>query len=307
MAVTSGPSCFLSQMGRSGASPFGVFLAIAAQFPSLDSQVLPPRSPAATAKHFVIERPRWDEAMVLGDASLRLMVTGFNASVDGRIGVLLQGQHVAWAERVPSELTFPPSIPLGRYEAELYLEHDTSVRCELRFSIISNTTLAALKDAAPPDGHGYRSDWLQGWRDGELLLADGIVPSQLLPSLQNGFLGTVALSEKIYIAGVYNGMGPGTMSTPPSHRVALPSNLRVELPTDRQLSSSWDMRRATYSVRMPGAEAECAACQVEMRFYAHRTRRHLLVLDVSIHNAGGSAHGLWIDGAMHSQRRANVQ
>ncbi len=96
----------------------------------------------------------------------------------------------------------------------------------------------------------------------------------------NGFLGTVALSADVYMTGTYNGVGSST----PSHRARIPAfSAAVPGPPWAAFAAARDLENGAFLVRY--ADATCSSV-LEMRLYAHRVRRHLLLADYRILRQG---------------------
>ena len=117
------------------------------------------------------------------------------------------------------------------------------------------------------------------------------LPPSLLPMIGNGYVATQIDSPSLFVAGVYTGSARS-----PSHRMALPSPMRVSV--GGELQRAWlDTREAVY-VRRSLVTRECvgaphtdvdASCVtpgrapfvVETRAYAHRVLRHVMVYEAA--------------------------
>jgi hypothetical protein len=89
-----------------------------------------------------------------------------------------------------------------------------------------------------------------------------------LPAITNGYVGTVAFSESVYLSGVYN--GAGTLN--PSHRARIPAFINFEILNMNVSSAARDLQTGAFFVRFASGSR-----RVELFLYAHRSRRNLLV------------------------------
>lgn len=111
----------------------------------------------------------------------------------------------------------------------------------------------------------------------ELLVHDGSNLDQyLMPSVGNGYLSHVIDSPYLYIADVYNGEA---VSKNPTHRAAVPNVQAIKV-GGKLIRSSLDPRNGVFT-RLYSAEDGCTITQA---FYAHRTRRNILVQPILVNN-----------------------
>lgn len=129
------------------------------------------------------------------------------------------------------------------------------------------------------------SEWLEAYDRGDLLYSDQLIV-QYMPEVGNGFLATVAGSHSLYIAGVFNGCLPSsdparvarneTCHVNPSRRAQVPAPLLFSLAGASLSGSALDLRHGAFLRRFA-----LAGASAELRLYAHRSRKSLLVLEVS--------------------------
>jgi len=152
----------------------------------------------------------------------------------------------------------------------------------------------------PPPPPPPPADWAAKVLARDMLYAPtdaGVNPSHM-PMIGNGFLATQISSDSVYVAGVFNGY----LTRDPSHRARLPATAAVA-PPGAPGPAALDMREATYFRRSfldpspPGActDAAAASCSnapgritVEQRWYAHRARPAVMVMEVQVLDGGGA-------------------
>eukprot|EP00911_Craspedida_sp_UC1_P000197 UC1_evm2s153 len=140
-----------------------------------------------------------------------------------------------------------------------------------------------------PSCIGAPDDWSAACKARDLLVVPhggGDAAVSLHPEVGNGYLATVVqfpIAAKVFVAGVFSGCSQKHCRVNPSHRAALPAPLPVSmgggglhLPT----AAALDIRGAAYMRRFARVGSDARA-QAQMRFYAHRLRRNLLVLELS--------------------------
>ena len=114
-----------------------------------------------------------------------------------------------------------------------------------------------------------------------------------MPSVANGYLGTVIFSDTIHLAGVYN----GAAYTKPrdiypvylyehTHRARIPSSCAIDFQirgVQGKLSYALDVGEGVFYKWFKADKLS-----VEERIYAHRSHRNLLVVEISVNNSVGS-------------------
>lgn len=129
-------------------------------------------------------------------------------------------------------------------------------------------------------------DWVSGYERGDLLYTTDLFSVGYKPEVGNGFLATVEGSDALYVAGLFNGCLPGsdparvatnaTCTVNPSRRAQVPAPLAFELAGALMRTAALDLRHAAFIRRyVLGSTA------AELKLYAHRTRKGLLVLELS--------------------------
>lgn len=113
-----------------------------------------------------------------------------------------------------------------------------------------------------------------------------------MPSVANGYVGTVLYSDTIHLAGVYNGEAFTKADNiypvyfyEHTHRARIPSSCAIDFHVPEL--------QGKFSYALDTAEGifykwfETDKFIVEQRIYAHRLQRHLLVVEVSVNNSLG--------------------
>lgn len=148
--------------------------------------------------------------------------------------------------------------------------------------LINGTNLCGL----PPPPHKVPDDWLAAYRHGDLLYTTDEAGVKYRPEVGNGFVASVVGSDKLFVAGVFNGH-----ALDPSHRAEVPAPLALAL--DGQVTgAALDIRGGNYR-RQYSINAQATA---QLRFYAHRSRPSLLVADLSVDSNLGSSVTVQISG-----------
>ncbi|CAF0704348.1 unnamed protein product [Brachionus calyciflorus] len=98
----------------------------------------------------------------------------------------------------------------------------------------------------------------------------------LMPALSNGFLGTTAKNDSVYVNGLFNG------AKEKSHRVRVPSmtavNVYFSIYTDNDISTyHFDCRRGVYIIERKNNEAH-----ITQRFYVHRRLKNIIVNEIRV-------------------------
>ncbi len=150
----------------------------------------------------------------------------------------------------------------------------------------------ALSGALGGDPVPSDADWLKRYQQGHLLFS----PSKpdLWPLVGNGFLATKPVTdESLFVSGVFDGAAVFANCTsgpncPEAHRAAIPT-YRVDAQMDSGATDrgfAMDLERGVFLRRW--STAGSPSVQVEERWFAHRTRRGLLVHQIEL-AAGKSA------------------
>ncbi|RYG68632.1 hypothetical protein EON64_04755, partial [archaeon] len=105
----------------------------------------------------------------------------------------------------------------------------------------------------------------------------------LQPLIGNGYLSHAkgVRSDTMYVSGIFNGE-----TTSPSHRAALPALYAVTVDASTTTAVLLDVSTGTYHRR---GTLTGLSVSYELRWYAHRTRRHLYILEVDLDSAEASA------------------
>jgi hypothetical protein len=146
----------------------------------------------------------------------------------------------------------------------------------------------------PPPPPPPPTDWAAKVlaRDMLYTASDAHVDPNNMPMIGSGFVATQIMSDSIWVAGLFNGY----LTRDPSHRARLPATAAVAAPGTPG-PAALDMREATYYRRSfldpspPGActDASAVSCSnaparitIEQRWYAHRSRPAVMVLEVQV-------------------------
>lgn len=111
----------------------------------------------------------------------------------------------------------------------------------------------------------------------------------IMPSVANGYIGTVIYSDTVHVSGVFNGKAyPKKKPVYPvyfyehAHRARIPSTVAIDFrPAGIQGKTSYALD-VLEGVFYKWFKAE--NLDVEQRIYAHRSRKNLLVVEISVKN-----------------------
>jgi protein-glucosylgalactosylhydroxylysine glucosidase len=105
----------------------------------------------------------------------------------------------------------------------------------------------------------------------------------MLPTIGNGYIGTLVDSSSCYIAGVYNGV----LGETPSHRARIPASIAIQIVSVETqagvttsivpYASALDLERALFIRRY-----NVSGVHIEHVVYAHRSMPHVLVVDLAV-------------------------
>eukprot|EP01031_Cornospumella_fuschlensis_P033191 gene33192-40158_t len=114
--------------------------------------------------------------------------------------------------------------------------------------------------------------------DGALVM-DGFPKGVYLPLIGNGYLSHAkgVRSDTMYVSGIFNGE-----TTSPSHRAAMPALYAVTVDDSTTTGVLLDVSTGTYHRR---GTLSGHAVSYELRWYAHRTRKNLYVLEMDLNSA----------------------
>ena len=181
--------------------------------------------------------------------------------------------------------------------------------------------LAASLLAAPPAAsvggppaaagrscEGAPADWAASCAAGDLLFNEHdcalcVLPANRRPEIGNGYLAIQMAAESVpaaggapkmptspsgplYLAGVFNGCGAKSCKMNPSQRAAISPPLPMHvLGRGMKAMAALDLVGASYTRRFSGEEPFDA----QLRMYAHRSRRNILVTEVTVTRGAGSS------------------
>jgi len=111
----------------------------------------------------------------------------------------------------------------------------------------------------------------------------------LMPSVANGYIGTVIYSDTVHVSGVFNGKAyPKKKPVYPvyfyehAHRARIPSTVAIDFRLggiQGKTSYALDVREGVFYKWFKAENLD-----VEQRIYAHRSRKNLLVVEMSAKN-----------------------
>ena len=112
------------------------------------------------------------------------------------------------------------------------------------------------------------------------------------PSIANGVVGTIVDSGTVFLSGVFNGPDLSTTRAYAAnfsnagarpHLAMVPSHLAVRIANASVFACAIDLERGIYLRR-----SRLASAVVEQRWYAHRTRKSVLVMELELLGAAGA-------------------
>lgn len=107
---------------------------------------------------------------------------------------------------------------------------------------------------------------------------------RLMATIGNGYIATRVFSDAVFVSGVYNGR-----RREPSHRARIPSTAAIRW----SLAESQDAVKTTYSLDVARGvfleRSEGDGFVIEELVYAHRKRKHLVVIEIIVRNARSRA------------------
>jgi len=142
----------------------------------------------------------------------------------------------------------------------------------MKMQLIISVLFLALVACAPPP-----TDWVPRIKQAQMLFTETEPKdTEMMASIGNGYLATVVGSPIIYLSGVYNGLNTAT----PSHRAIIPATNAFTVVDAVATGSAIDLERATYY-----RQSSLSGATIEQRWYAHRTRRSVLVHEIFVDNS----------------------
>jgi len=124
------------------------------------------------------------------------------------------------------------------------------------------------------------NDWIERSSQGNLIYVDKEpLDKNYLPSISNGYLGTVLDSDNIFVGGVYVGefIVFEKLIGFHSKRARIPATQKIVPKNCETIGSALDIERAMYLRRFQLDKA-----QIEQRWFAHRGLRSLLVHQINV-------------------------
>lgn len=157
--------------------------------------------------------------------------------------------------------------------------------------------------AAGRSCNGAPADWAESCAAGDLLFLEHdcalcVLPANRRPEIGNGYMAIQVASPTplppkmptspsgpLYLAGVFNGCGAKSCKMNPSQRAAISPPLPMHV-LDHKMTAmaALDLVGATYTRRYKGD-----AFDAQLRMYAHRSRRNLLITEVTATRGEGTS------------------
>lgn len=116
------------------------------------------------------------------------------------------------------------------------------------------------------------------------------IPGNFMASVANGYIGTVIYSNAIHISGVFNGKANAKKKPvypvhfyEHTHRARLPSTCALELQVP-DVDGGKDLFALDVLEGVFYRWFTAEKFKLEQRIYAHRAKRHLMVVEISVKN-----------------------
>lgn len=162
----------------------------------------------------------------------------------------------------------------------------------LRCAVFLLSVASSVSSSRPPPGTATR---LVTKKLPRYYSRSSVVSSRngnFMPSVGNGFVGTVIYSDTVYISGVFN--GPAHSKKNPvypvylyqhAHRARVPSTASINFRVRGVAGENLYALDVSEGVFYKWFTAELL--EVEQRIYAHRTRKNILVVEITAKNNAG--------------------
>jgi hypothetical protein len=175
--------------------------------------------------------------------------------------------------------------------------------------VVTATRVAAAVGTVPAAAgrscDGAPADWAESCIAGDLLFLEHdcalcVLPANRRPEIGNGYLAIQVASQTptplppkmptspsgpLYLAGVFNGCGAKSCKMNPSQRAAISPPLPMHvLGHEMTAMAALDLVGATYTRRYKGDLFDA-----QLRMYAHRSRRNLLITEVTATRGNGTS------------------
>jgi hypothetical protein len=121
----------------------------------------------------------------------------------------------------------------------------------------------------------------------------GNLPGNMMPSIGNGYVGTVLYSDTVHVSGLYNGKAYSKFypiypikKLEHTHRARLPSTCSLGFEVfevEGDTSYALNIKEGIF-YKWFNAVSGNGTLEIEQRFYAHRQKQHLIVVEITIKN-----------------------
>jgi hypothetical protein len=198
-----------------------------------------------------------------------------------------------------------PATPCPNHPGRTFCSSDpTPKQCE---KPMPHAPCPPCKTPPPPPPPPVPADWAARVADGRMLYTHddakdvphtrgggGTTYWGWHASVANGVLGTIVDSGTLFIAGTFNGPDLSTTHEYAAnfsaagarpHLAKVPSHMAVRITNGTVVACAIDLERGIYLRRSVTA----AGALIEQRWYAHRTRKALLVMELELLGVNGSS------------------
>ena len=117
----------------------------------------------------------------------------------------------------------------------------------------------------------------------------GSKPGRIMASVGNGYIGSIIDTDTIHVAGIYNGRAlPKRWPIYPlyfyehTHRARIPSTCAIRFTVVGRSGEESYALDVSEGVFYRWFESDDKNMTVEQRIYAHRSRKHLMVVELSV-------------------------
>eukprot|EP01084_Bolivina_argentea_P111777 199373_1 len=173
------------------------------------------------------------------------------------------------------------------FNANGFLKPCFGGRCGCELSSNSCPQKSNITDLYLKRGNEPPSEWKNSILSASLLY-DGLVNISIAtqslcyqPEIGNGYLATNIHWDAMYIAGLFNGKCGSV------HKARIPSTVLVKLNNSTQIANAVDLKKAIFIKRWL-LNYDKKPVIIEQRFLAHRKRRHILIMQLSIVNTNNN-------------------
>lgn len=114
-------------------------------------------------------------------------------------------------------------------------------------------------------------------------------PGRIMASVGNGYVGTIIYTDTMHVAGIYNGKAVSKQWPiyplnfyEHTHRARIPSTCAINFTVEDRSGEEAYALDVSEGVFYRWFESDDKRIAVEQRIYAHRSRKHLIVVELSV-------------------------